>query len=92
MRGCSTGVKRSPAATQVYTPAPAPVPHSKVGEMTIEERKVVALEAIDETARLWVVSVCADSYIYISSAKMLYRSSITSTRKTRPTRGAVVDE
>ncbi|EWZ28001.1 uncharacterized protein FOBCDRAFT_251695 [Fusarium oxysporum Fo47] len=54
LRGCSTGVKRSPAATQVYTPAPAPAPHSKVGEMTIEERKVVALEAIAEAARLWV--------------------------------------
>jgi hypothetical protein len=32
--------------------------------MTIEERKVVALEAIAEVARLWVVSVCADSYIF----------------------------
>ncbi|KAJ4168251.1 hypothetical protein NW765_015210 [Fusarium oxysporum] len=53
LRGCNTGIKCSPAAAQIYTPAPAP--RSKAGEMTIEERKVVALEAIDETARLWVV-------------------------------------
>ncbi|KAK2685965.1 hypothetical protein QWA68_016080 [Fusarium oxysporum] len=52
LRGCNTGIKCSPAAAQIYTPAPAP--RSKAGEMTIEERKVVALEAIDETARLWV--------------------------------------
>ncbi|RKL02997.1 hypothetical protein BFJ70_g17317 [Fusarium oxysporum] len=52
LRGCSTSVKRSPAAAQVYTPAPAP--RSTVGEMTIEERKVVALEAIAVAARLWV--------------------------------------
>ncbi|KAH7183749.1 hypothetical protein BKA60DRAFT_603001 [Fusarium oxysporum] len=50
--GCSASVGRSPAAAQVHTPALAPP--SKVGQMTIEERKVVALEAIAEAARLWV--------------------------------------
>ncbi|KAL9572142.1 hypothetical protein ACKAV7_003720 [Fusarium commune] len=52
LRGCSAVVERSPAAALVHTPALTPP--SKVGQMTIEERKVVALEAIAEAARLWV--------------------------------------
>jgi hypothetical protein len=54
LRGCSAGVEPSPAAARVHTPALAP--RSKFRQMTIEERKVVALEAIAEAARLWVVS------------------------------------
>ncbi|KAH7180251.1 hypothetical protein DER46DRAFT_640453 [Fusarium sp. MPI-SDFR-AT-0072] len=50
--GCSASAERSPAAAQDHTPALAP--RSKVGQMTIEERKVVALEAIAEAARFWV--------------------------------------
>jgi hypothetical protein len=55
LRGCSASVGRSPVAAHVHTPALTP--HSKVKQMTIEERKVVTLEAIAEAApRLRVVS------------------------------------
>ncbi|KAG7422005.1 hypothetical protein Forpe1208_v000012 [Fusarium oxysporum f. sp. rapae] len=54
LSGCSASAERSPAAAQDHTPALAP--RSKVGQMTIEERKVVALEAIAEAARFWIVS------------------------------------
>ncbi|KAL5611329.1 hypothetical protein FOBRF1_007446 [Fusarium oxysporum] len=54
LSGCSASAEHSPAAAQDHTPALAP--RSKVGQMTIEERKVVALEAIAEAARFWVVS------------------------------------
>lgn len=53
-RACSASVEHSPAVAQVHTPALAP--RGEVGQMTLEERKVVALEAIAEAARLWVVS------------------------------------
>ncbi|KAJ3453772.1 hypothetical protein MRS44_018404 [Fusarium solani] len=52
LRGCSASVERSPAVAQVHTPALAP--RCEVGQMTLEERKVIALEAIAEAARLWV--------------------------------------
>ncbi|KAL6406018.1 hypothetical protein AUP68_10576 [Ilyonectria robusta] len=51
LRGCGAAINHSPAAAQACAPALAP--RGEAGEMTLEERKVAALEVIAEAARLW---------------------------------------
>lgn len=78
LRGCGAAINHSPAAAQACAPALAP--RGEAGEMTLEERKVAALEVIAEAARLWTVSglTCNN----ISVAKSMRSSSTSRTRKT----------
>ncbi|KAH6881075.1 hypothetical protein B0T10DRAFT_411258 [Thelonectria olida] len=51
LRACGAAVNHSPAGAQACAPALAP--RGEAGEITLEERKVAALEVIAEAARLW---------------------------------------
>ncbi|KAH6952503.1 hypothetical protein BKA56DRAFT_504893, partial [Ilyonectria sp. MPI-CAGE-AT-0026] len=51
LRDCGAAINYSPAAAQACAPALAP--RGEAGEITLEERKITALEVIAEAARLW---------------------------------------